>query len=176
MITYYRVPLTGVDIMSNVVLYAIIRLRGRVDVPPDVRYTLRLLRLHKKFHCVLYPSSLPGIQGMLHVVKDWVTWGEIDYDTLVELLRKRGRIPGNKPLTDEYVKNVLKIDKGIPGLAEKLLKGEIMLHRIEDKVKPVFRLHPPRGGFKGSIKKPYGDGGELGYRGPAINELIRRML
>jgi len=43
-------------------------------------------------------------------------------------------------------------------------------------VKPVFRLHPPRGGFKGSIRKPYGAGGELGYRGAAINELIRRML
>ena len=41
---------------------------------------------------------------------------------------------------------------------------------------PVFRLHPPRGGFKGSTKKPYSDGGELGYRGPAINELIRRMI
>ncbi len=157
-------------------LYAIIRLRGRVDVPPDVKYTLRLLRLHKKFHCVLYPSTLPGIDGMLHVVKDWVTWGEIDYDTLVELLYKRGRIPGNKPLTDEYVEKVLGISGGIKELARKLLQGELMLHKLEDKVKPVFRLHPPRGGFKGSIKKPYGDGGELGYRGPAINELIKRML
>ncbi len=157
-------------------LYAIIRLRGRVDVPPDVKYTLRLLRLHKKFHCVLYPSTLPGIDGMLHVVKDWVTWGEIDYDTLVELLYKRGRIPGNKPLTDDYVEKVLGISGGIKELAKKLLQGEIMLHKLEDKIKPVFRLHPPRGGFKGSIKKPYGDGGELGYRGPAINELIKRML
>ncbi len=157
-------------------IYAIIRIRGRVDVPPDVKYTLALLRLHRKFHCVLYPSTLPGIEGMLHKVKDWVTWGEIDRETLIELLKKRGRVPGNKPLTDDYVKTVLKIPGGIEELANKILNGEVMLHRIEDKIKPVFRLHPPRGGFKGSTKKPYGDGGELGYRGPAINELIKRML
>jgi len=157
-------------------VYAIIRIRGRVDVPPDIKYTLSLLRLHKKFHCTLYPSTLPGINGMLHKVKDWVTWGEIDRKTLIELLKKRGRIPGNKPLTDDYVKSVLKLSGGIEELADKILSGEIMLHKIEDKIKPVFRLHPPRGGFKGSTKKPYSDGGELGYRGPAINELIERML
>jgi len=43
-------------------------------------------------------------------------------------------------------------------------------------VKPVFRLHPPRKGFKGSIKKSYRAGGEAGYRGEAINDLIRRMV
>ena len=163
-------------------LYAVIRIRGRVGVPPDIRYTLALLRLHRKFHCVLYPSTLPGIDGMLHKVKDWVTWGEIDRETLIELLRRRGRIPGDKPLTDDYVREKLGLKGGIEELADKLLRGEIMLHKLRDRsrktwiIKPVFRLHPPRGGFRGSIKKPYGAGGELGYRGPAINELIRRML
>ena len=162
-------------------LYAIIRIRGRVGVPPDVRYTLALLRLHRKYHCVLYHSSIPGIDGMLHKVKDWVTWGEITKETLVKLLRARGRIPGDKPLSDEYVREKLGLS-GIEELAEKLMRGEIMLHRLRDYsrktwgIEPVFRLHPPRGGFRGSIKKPYGAGGELGYRGPAINELIERML
>lgn len=157
-------------------IYAIIRIRGTVDVPPDVEYTLKLLRLHKKFHCVLYPSSLPGIDGMLHKIKDWVTWGEIDKETLVKLLRIRGRIPGNKQLTDEYVKEKLKLEGGIEELAEKILKGEIQLHKIENIIKPVFRLHPPRGGFKRSTKKPYKSNGELGYRGKEINKLIERML
>ncbi len=166
---------------SQVKLYAIIRIRGRVGVPPDVRKTLANLRLHRRFHLVLYPSTLPGIHGMLDKVKDWVTWGEIDRETLIELLRRRGRAPGDKPLTDEYVREKLGLS-GIEELADKLLSGEIMLHKLYDKtrkvwiIKPVFRLHPPRGGFKGSIKKPYGAGGELGYRGYAINELIRRML
>ncbi|KSW12761.1 50S ribosomal protein L30 [Pyrodictium occultum] len=167
---------------SQVRLYAVIRIRGRVDVHPDVEHTLALLRLHRKFHLVLYPSTLPGIWGMLHKVKDWATWGEIDRETLIELLRRRGRVPGNKPLTDDYVREKLGLKGGIEELADKLLRAEIVLHRLYDKrrkiwlIKPVFRLHPPRGGFRGSIKKPYGAGGELGYRGPAINELIRRML
>ena len=46
-------------------LYAIIRIRGQADVHPKVESTLKLLRLHKKFHCVLYPDSLPGIKGMV---------------------------------------------------------------------------------------------------------------
>ncbi|MET1129026.1 MAG: 50S ribosomal protein L30 [Thermoproteota archaeon] len=163
-------------------VYAIIRIRGRVGVRPDVEHTLKLLRLHRKYHLVLYPSTLPGIHGMLQKVKDWVTWGEIDRETLIELLRKRGRIAGNKPLTDEYLKEKLGVSS-IEDLADRILEGKIHLHKLYDKkekkwiIKPVFRLHPPRGGFSGSIKKHYSTGeGELGYRGTAINELIRRML
>jgi large subunit ribosomal protein L30 len=81
-------------------LYAIIRIRGRLDVPPDVDYTLKLLRLHRKFHCVIYPEDQPGLKGMLQKAKDWVTWGEISRSTLVELLKVRGRTLGNRKLTD----------------------------------------------------------------------------
>lgn len=156
-------------------LYAIIRIRGIPDTPYYIEYTLRLLRLVRKFHCVLYPDT-PPIRGMLLKVKDWVTWGEIDRETLIELLRSRGRIVGNKPLTDEYIKQKLRLSS-IEELADMLLEGKLLLHKLESYgIKPVFRLHPPRGGFHGSIKKPYGANGELGYRGPAINELIRRMI
>lgn len=156
-------------------LLAVIRLRGTVDVPPDIEYTLRLLRLVRKFHATLYPSELQGIQGMLHKVKDWITWGEISKETLVELLRRRGRTPGNKPLTDEYVREKLNVSS-IEELAELLLQRKLYLHKLDNIIKPVFRLHPPKGGFKKSLKKPYGAGGELGYRGPAINELLMRMI
>jgi len=156
-------------------LYAIIRIRGSPDTPYDIEYTLRLLRLVRKFHCVLYPDT-QAVKGMLHKVKDWITWGEIDRETLIELLRKRGRIIGNKPLTDEFIKSKLKISS-IEELADALLQGRILFHKLEEYgIKPVFRLHPPKGGFKGSTKKPYGAGGELGYRGLAINELLRRMI
>ncbi len=157
-------------------LYAVIRIRGTADIHPDVEHTLKLLRLHKKYHAVLYPADLPGLKGMLQKAKDWVTWGEIDRETLLELLRKRGRIPGNKKLTDQYVKEKLGLDNGLEELADKMLSGEILLHKLEDKIKPVFRLHPPKKGFRKSIKRPYNDMGELGYRGATINELIRRMI
>ncbi len=156
-------------------LIAIIRIRGRTGVPPDVEYTLNLLRLTRKFTMSIYPEETHGLKGMLQVVKDWVTWGEIDRDTLVELLKKRGRAPGNKRLTEEYLKEKLGVNS-FEELADKLFKREILLHKIKDVIKPVFRLAPPRKGFKKSTKRPYQDQGELGYRGRAINELIRRMM
>ncbi|MEM1560033.1 MAG: 50S ribosomal protein L30 [Ignisphaera sp.] len=159
-------------------IYAIIRIRGVVGAPHNVEYTLRLLRLVRKYHCVLYPAK-PPLKGMLDTVKDWVTWGEIDYTTLVELLRKRGEVTGHKPLTDDYVKEKLGILNiyTIEDLARAILEEKVLFHKLEEYgIKPVFRLHPPRKGFKGSSRKPYKDNGELGYRGSVINKLLERMM
>ena len=46
----------------------------------------------------------------------------------------------------------------------------------EKGVAPAFRLHPPSGGFEGSIKRPFGSRGELGYRGAEISHLVARMM
>ena len=52
---------------------------------------------------------------------------------------------------------------------------------LQEKRKPgkkgSFRLNPPKGGFepKGT-KKSFKEGGALGYRGKAINDLIKRMI
>jgi len=154
-------------------VYAILRVRGTVDVPPDVEHTLKLLRLHKPNHLVIYPIETPGLKGMLQKVKDWVTWGELDYATLLLLLERRGRAPGNRRLTPEYLSQSLGVSS-LSELAELICSGELKLNH-QDKIKPVFRLKPPSGGYKRSIKKPFRSGGELGYRGPTINELIRRM-
>ncbi|MFN3268774.1 MAG: 50S ribosomal protein L30, partial [Zestosphaera sp.] len=122
---------------------------------------------------VIYPKN-PSIDGMLSVVKDWVTWGEIDEETLKELLVRRGRLTGNKPVTEERIKEVLGM--GIDDFVKALIDGKLQLHKLEDIVKPVFRLHPPKGGFKKSTRKPVGSDGELGYRGSEINKLLRRMM
>lgn len=158
-------------------LYVLIRIRGQADVHPDTEKTLYLLRLRRKYAAALYHSSLPGIEKMIKKAENWLTWGEIDRETLIELLSKRARLKGDRPLTGEWVAINLGLPGGIHDLADKLLAGEIHYHRLEEKgVKPFFRLHPPRGGFKGSIKNHYKVGGELGYRGPDINQLVIRML
>ncbi|MCG2880096.1 MAG: 50S ribosomal protein L30 [Vulcanisaeta sp.] len=166
---------------------AVIRLRGLADTPPDVEKTLDLLRLRRRYACVVIDGR-PSYLGMLRVVKDWVTWGEIDADTLAELLRRRGRLVGDKPLTDDWVKKYGW--SGINEFAFAYVMGEVeRLACPEDepwpragnkvlcipKLKPFFRLHPPSGGLR-SIKKGFDEGGDLGYRGIAINELILRML
>jgi len=154
-------------------LYAIIRIRGTADVPPDVKATLRMLRLTRKFAAVIYPKDAT-IEGMLKVVKDWVTWGEIDKETLRDLILKRGKLVGNKPISEDSLKEVLGM--GLDELIDALFTGRVRWHNLDDKVKPVFRLHPPRGGFRRSVKKPVKAGGELGYRGRSINDLLRKMI
>jgi len=153
-------------------LLAVIRLRGRVRIPREVKDTLEMLRLHRKNHAVIIDDR-PSYMGMLKKVIDYVTWGEITPETLAYLLRRRGELEGGKKITDEYIQKTVGINS-IEELAQAIFDGKISLKDIP-KLKPVFRLHPPSGGFKRSIKKHYGAGGELGYRGLEINELIRKM-
>ena len=156
------------------VLYAVVRIRGTVDVPWEVDRTLRLLRLVKPYHAVIYPRS-PSLDGMLSVVKDWVTWGEISKEVLKLLITKRGRLVGGRPIGEDDAKAVFGVGS-IDELVDALYEGRILWHKYESYVKPVFRLHPPKGGFKGSIRKPYNAGGELGYRGQEINSLLLRLI
>ncbi len=157
-------------------LYIAVRIRGTVDVSPDVNQTLYMLRLRKRYTASLYHSSQPGIIGMFKLTENWIAWGEIDKTTLVELLRRRGRVTGDKPLTDEFIREKLGLNN-IEELAEKLIAGELYLNKLKEHgIKPFFRLHPPKGGFKGSIKRRRGDGGVLGYWGSDINKLIALMI
>ena len=151
---------------------ALIRLRSGIRAKGEVRDTLAMLRLHRVNHLVLVDDN-PSYKGMVQKVKDYITWGEIDKETLVKLLRKRGRLVGNRPITDEYVRE--KLGMSIDEFAEKVVKGEMRLTDLPN-IKPVFRLHPPRGGLKGTKKRSFREGGALGYRGEKINDLIERML
>jgi large subunit ribosomal protein L30 len=45
------------------------------------------------------------------------------------------------------------------------------------RMKKFFRLHPPTGGFRSrGMKAHYTRGGDLGYRGEKINDLLKRMI
>ncbi|GBF35967.1 MAG TPA: 50S ribosomal protein L30 [Methanothermococcus okinawensis] len=152
--------------------YAVVRVRGRVGVRRDISDTLKMLRLHKVNHCVVIPET-DTYKGMLRKVKDYVTYGEIDKDTLIKLILKRGRLPGDKRVDGEKIKELMGMS--VEELAEKIIKGEILLKNTP--LKPVFRLHPPRKGYdKKGIKKPFSVGGALGYRGKEINKLLERMM
>ena len=154
---------------------AVIRIRGTVNVRKDIADTLKMLRLHKPHHAVLIPFT-ESYKGMLLKAQRLIAWGEIDFDTLVELLKKRGRIVGDRRLSDELIKNY---SRGKYNSIEELAKA-IWDKKVTFKdltwLKPVFRLRPPTGGYRGSIKKPYELGGSFGYWGDRINELIRKMM
>jgi large subunit ribosomal protein L30 len=113
------------------------------------------------------------MKGMLKRVQSYVTWGEISKETLGELLTKRGRLAGDKKLTEEYAQKVGA--KSIIDLAGSIAECKVGFAKLPE-IQPIFKLHPPRKGFKGTTKKNFRAGGEAGYRGEAINELIKRMI
>jgi large subunit ribosomal protein L30 len=105
---------------------------------------------------------------MIKKAKDYVTWGEIDRDTLKELILTSGEFVNNGRVTEEEIKKRTGMDADT--FVEKVLSGEV---KLSDYLKP-FRLHPPRKGYR-NTKLPYPEGA-LGYRGDKINELLRRMM
>ena len=152
-------------------MYAIVQVRGVVNTRREIKDTLKMLRLHHINHCVLVPNT-PEYLGMIRKVKDFVAYGEVDAKTIEIILRTRGRIIGDYPLTDEYVKT----NSGYAGITEfssALAAGDARLGDIPG-LKPVLRLHPPRKGYR-TIKRTVQQGGALGYYGEEINSLLHKM-
>lgn len=153
-------------------LIIVLRIRGSVNIRNETEDTLRLMRLQRRNHATIIDNRGSNV-GMLQKVKDYVTWGEVTLETIDLLLKNRGRTPGNRRLTDEYVRGKLG-HKSIKDLAEAVNRSEADLSKMPA-LKPIFRLHPPKGGLRKSVKKAYPDG-ELGYRGEAVNDLVKKML
>jgi large subunit ribosomal protein L30 len=151
---------------------AILRLRGNVNISREREYVFQLMHLTRKNHVTLVKTS-PSMIGSIRKIQDYSTWGEIDQPTIYQLLSQRAFLSGKQPLTDTIVKDKVGY-ASIEQLATAIYNLEVEFWNIPD-LKPVFRLHPPRGGFKRTIKKPY-PVGELGYRGKQINDIITKMI
>lgn len=137
---------------------AVVLVRGFVDVWKPIKDTFEMLRLNRKNYCVIIEDNPPN-RGMLNKVKDYVTWGPISKETMVELVAKRGE-EFKARTTDSKEK-----------YSYKTLEFE------GKKYKPYFRLNPPRKGFgRKGIKMPFNKGGALGSRGEKMNDLVLRML
>jgi len=152
-------------------MYAVIRIRGRIGVRKEIEDTLKMLRLKKINNCVLIPET-ESYKGMLQKAKDYITWGEIEKETLAEMLRKRLRLLGDKRVDEKVLKETTGFNS-FEDFASALIEGKVRLKDFK-KLKPVFRLTPPSKGFK-SIKQHWPKG-DLGYRGKEINELIKRKI
>ncbi len=152
--------------------YAVVRVRGTVNIKEDIADTMKMLRLNSANHCVVVPET-PSYKGMLQKVKDYVTWGEIDEPTMLQLLLLRGKLTGGEPISESFVRNNTQFDS-IEHLAKEVCSDKVNISSI-DGLKPVFRLNPPRKGFR-TVKRSYAVGGTLGYRGKDINALLERMM
>ena len=152
--------------------FAVVKVRGTVSAQREARETLELLRLARTNHAVLIDNR-PSFMGMLYRVQNYVTWGEVSKETVTLMLKKRGRLAGGKKLTDEAVEKLGY--KSIDAFAEAIANCKAEYQKLPN-VQPVFKLHPPSKGFKGKTKKSYSAGGEAGYRGEKIDELVKRMI
>ena len=150
--------------------WAVVRVRGSVNVNPKIKETMRLMRLNRVNHCVIVPEN-ETYDGMLKIIKDYVTWGEIDVETTELMLQSSGKTSGNAIFTKKELKD--SSFKTMKALAKNLSEGKVVMRDVP-KLKPLFRLHPPRKGYEG-VKRSFKEGGALGYRGEKINQLIRRM-
>jgi len=151
---------------------AVVRVRGLISAQREARETLDLLRLARTNNAVLVNNN-PAFMGMLKRARNYVTWGEASKETVTLLLQKRGRLAGGKKLTDEFAQKIGY--KSLNELAEAVATCKMEYRKLLG-IQPVFKLRPPTKGFRGKTKKSYGAGGEAGYRGERINELIKRMV
>jgi large subunit ribosomal protein L30 len=69
--------------------FAVILIRSRINVKPDIKKTLDLLNLRQRNVCVLVPNTASNL-GKIRKVKDYVTYGIINEETEKLLLDKRG--------------------------------------------------------------------------------------
>ena len=153
--------------MSEDKKLVIILIRGLVNLHPDVKKTLDLLRLKQKHACVVIDDNEVN-RGMLQRLKDYTTYGTIDEAFFALMLEKRGQTVGKEEIKVDFKK-----------VAKEYFSGKVKLRDFETNynVKPFFRLHPPKGGFeRGGIKMPFAKKGVLGQRGDAISLLIAKML
>lgn len=153
--------------MSESNKLAIVLIRGLINVHPDIKKTLELLRIKQKHVCVVVDDNEIN-RGMLQKVKDYATYGSVDEAFFKEMLDKRVQMVG---------KSDVKIDSA--KIAKEYFSGKVKLAEFETKysIKPFFRLHPPIGGFeRKGIKMPFAKGGVLGNRKDAMKDLIAKML
>ena len=150
--------------------WMIVRVRGSIHARHDVDETLRFLHLTRANHATVVPE-VPSMRGMLSKVQGYVTWGEAEPDTVSLLLTQRGETMMGARLTPESVADIAP-GQDLPAITRSV--AEQGLTHVRG-LKPLFRLKAPKGGWR-STKKPFALGGALGYRGRAINDLVRRMI
>ena len=136
----------------------VIRISGQVEISHAPKETLHRLRLRRKYSAVLLQPTPENLK-LLKRIRNHITYGPINQETILELIKKRAQ-PLKKETKIDAEEILSKLDK-------KTLK--------ELGVKPFFRLHPPRGGI--DAKKHFGTTKKavLGEN-KKIDELVRRML
>jgi large subunit ribosomal protein L30 len=150
--------------------YLVVRIKGTVNIPRWAQATLDGLNLDRRFRATVVPESDEYL-GMLRKVKEEVAWTKADAGIVKELLEKRGRKVGYKPISES---DLPKEYKNIDELANAIADNKVAMSKLKD-IKPWFALNPPKGGFKRKTKTQYAQNGILGEDGELVG-IVKRML
>jgi len=155
-------------------LIAVLRVRGPSGLSGKIEKTFSMLSLSRPNALALAPSS-KTVLGMLNKLKPYIVWGEISKETLLILLETQGRTGKPSMLTQEMIEEIG--CDSFKTLAERIHDNpKILKDLASGGVETVFRLHPSRKGFDRSTKALAGTGGQAGYIGARINQLISEMV
>jgi len=152
-------------------LIAVIRVRGKTEVRGTIERAIELLNLTRVNHCSFFKDS-KVLRGMLMKGKDYLTWGNVNSETMFKVLQKRARLEGDARITDAWLKN-----KNITWekLNELFLNNPKEVYKLG--IKKVFRLTPPsKGHARKGIKISFCEGGALAERKEKINDLLLKMI
>jgi large subunit ribosomal protein L30 len=152
-------------------LLLVINLHGQINSSTPVRKALNELRVARRFAASVVTDDGPTV-GMLKLCKDYVAWAPLDKEFLADLLKKRGMVSSTRSLDTDSLKKLG--FKKHEELAAKMVKEELRLSAVEG-VLPFFRLAPPKGGFKRSMRRQFSERGVLGNN-PNLEEIARRMV
>ncbi len=152
-------------------LILVVNLHGAINSSAPVRKALNELRVAKKFSASVVPDDAPTV-GMLRLCKDYIAWAPLEEALLGDLLKKRGMVSTSKPLDAASLKELGY--KKHEELAARMVKEQLRLSAVKGVV-PYFRLAPPKGGFRASLRRQYTEKGLLGAN-PKLEEIVRRMI
>ena len=149
----------------------VVNLRGLVNTKSQVRTTLEQLSLIKRFNATIVPDT-KVYRGMLNLSKEHLAWCRVDPATVEKLLRTRAEVSDGRRFKDDDLSKAGYAS--FSQLASDVASGKTRLDGTRG-LRRFFRLSPPRGGFKRSIRRSYGQGGVLGENKELI-QLVEKML
>ncbi|MHB8565989.1 MAG: uL30 family ribosomal protein [Nitrososphaerales archaeon] len=149
----------------------VVNLRGLVNTRAPVRTTLEQLSLIKRFNSTIVPDN-KVFRGMLKLSKEHVAWCTVDASTVEKLLKARAEVSDGKRFDEANLKKFGY--SSYSQLASDIASGKARLDGSQG-IRRFFRLNSPRGGFKRSIRRQYGEGGILGPN-KELAELVEKML
>ena len=152
-------------------LLLVVNLHGQINSSAPVRKALNELWVAKKFSASVVTDDVPTV-GMLRLCKDYVAWCPVSEELLTDLLKKRGMVSAARSLDAATLKDLG--CKNHEDLAAKMVKDQTRLSAV-DGVLPYFRLAPPKGGFKRSLRRQATERGLLGNN-PNLDAIVRRMI